>query len=73
MQTRTPEGLTTNAYSYAEQHVQRRLLMADEVRRIGIDQAIIIVSNLRPILAKRFKWNEPPREADNDALGPEQG
>lgn len=73
VQTRTPEGWTNNTYSYAEQHIQRRLLTSDEVRRIGIDQAIIIVSNLRPILAKRFKWNEPPREADTDALGPEQG
>ncbi|MGH2363244.1 MAG: type IV secretory system conjugative DNA transfer family protein, partial [Chloroflexota bacterium] len=40
VQTRSPESWTTNAYTYAEQHVQRRLLTADEVRRIGIDEAI---------------------------------
>ncbi|MGH2365295.1 MAG: type IV secretory system conjugative DNA transfer family protein, partial [Chloroflexota bacterium] len=73
VQTRTPESWTTNAYTYAEQHVQRRLLTADEVRRIGIDEAIIIVSNLRPIRARRFEWSQPERAAQVKALGPEQG
>jgi type IV secretory pathway TraG/TraD family ATPase VirD4 len=73
VQTRTPQGWTSNAYSYAEQHVQRRLRTSDEVRRIDDDEALIIVSNLRPILAKRQRWAEPARQARAKPLGPEQG
>ncbi len=73
VQTRTPQGWTTNAYSYAEQHIQRRLLTSDEVRRIAIDEALIVISNLRPIWTKRQVWRQPPRAARAEPLGPEQG
>ena len=73
VQTRTPEGWNTNTYTYAEHHDQRRLLTSDEVRRIGIDEAIIIVSNFKPIRARRHHWTEPPLAGQAEPLGPEQG
>lgn len=73
VQTRTPESWTTNTYTYAEHHDQRRLLTSDEVRRIGRDEAIIIVSNFKPIRARRHHWSEPPLAAQAEPLGRELG
>ncbi len=49
--------------SFTERQSQRRLLTAEEVRRIGSDQSLLIVSNLPPILAKRQQWTRPKRPA----------
>ncbi|MGH2364373.1 MAG: type IV secretory system conjugative DNA transfer family protein [Chloroflexota bacterium] len=72
VQSRHPEGWRSNTYSYSEQHIQRRLLTADEARRIGQDEALIIVTNRRPIRSKRYFWKEPPKTATAGSLGPQQ-
>jgi len=71
-QSRRPEGWLVTSYSYGEHHTQRRLLTADEVRRIGDSEALLIIANYRPIRARRAFWNAPPRPAAAGALGPEQ-
>lgn len=70
VQNRTPKGWNTNTYTYTEHHDQRRLLTSDEVRRIGIDEAIIIVSNFKPIRARHHHWTEPPLGARPNCSAP---
>lgn len=50
----------------------RPLLTADEVRRVGTDEAIVLVGNQRPMLLKKHFYNEAPREAPCGSLGPAQ-
>jgi hypothetical protein len=40
------------------------------VRRLGHDEAIVVVSNQRPIWTTRWWWNREAREAPSDRLGP---
>ena len=70
-QSRRPEGWLVTSYSYGEHHTQRRLMTADEVRRIGDDEALVIVSNFRPMRVRRIHWDEPPNPARVGSLGPE--
>ena len=70
---RPAEGLPfTTVTSHSEQHFQRRLLTADEVRRIGDHEMLILVSNLRPIRARREFWDRAPVTAFAPPLGPER-
>ncbi len=70
--SRRPESLGVTSYTHAEQHVARRLLTADEVRRIGQAETLLIVGNRRPIRAGRWWWREAPCTAGTRALGWEQ-
>ena len=54
---------------YQTEH-QRRLLTADEVRRIDTKAQIIICKNWPPMLLPRFHYDLPPCEASASALGP---
>jgi type IV secretion system protein VirD4 len=56
--------------SWSEQRLARPLLTADEVRRLGRDEAVVVVSNQRPIWTKRWWWNREARAAPSDPLGP---
>ena len=40
------------------------------MRRLGHDEAIVVVSNQRPIWTKRWWWNREAREAPSYPLGP---
>ena len=71
-QSRKPEGWLATSYTYGEHHTQRRLLTADEVRRLADDEELLIIANYRPIRARRAFWNAPPQPAAVGALGPEQ-
>jgi type IV secretory pathway TraG/TraD family ATPase VirD4 len=71
-QSRKPDGWLVTSYTYGEHHSQRRLLTADEVRRIGDDEALLIVANYKPIRARRAFWNEPPNAAADGQLGESQ-
>jgi hypothetical protein len=55
--------------SWSEQRLARPLLTADEVRRLARDEAIVVVSNQRPIWTKRWWWNREAREAAAATLG----
>jgi type IV secretory pathway TraG/TraD family ATPase VirD4 len=46
-------------------------MTADEVRRIGDDEALVIVSNFKPMRVRRIHWDEPPNPARVGSLGPE--
>lgn len=70
--SRRPESMLVTSWTHAEQHTARRLLTADEVRRIGQEETLIIVGNRRPIRAGRWWWREPPCTAGTRALGREQ-
>jgi type IV secretion system protein VirD4 len=39
----------------------RRLLTADEVRRLGTKEIILISTNLRPVRMKKLEFNPPPK------------
>lgn len=62
--------LTLEETSCNQTRTARPLLTADEVRRLGRDEAIIVVSNQRPIWTKRWWWNCEAREAPACELGP---
>mgnify|MGYP001418042625 CR=1 FL=1 len=71
-QSRRPEGWLVTSYSYGEHHTQRRLLTADEVRRIGDDEALLIIANYKPIRARRVFWDQEPNPAEVGVLGQTQ-
>jgi type IV secretory pathway TraG/TraD family ATPase VirD4 len=71
-QNRRPEGWLVTSYSYGEHHTQRRLMTADEVRRIGDDEALLIIANYKPIRARRAFWDEAPNTAPASQLGEAQ-
>lgn len=48
----------------------RRLLTPDEVRRIGEEEALVLVANKRPLRLKRPFYGQPPRTAFAPSLGP---
>lgn len=70
--TRRPAGLLRATASYSEQQTGRRLLTADEVRRVGRDELLIITENRRPIRAGKWRWDQPPNPAAATALGDAQ-
>jgi type IV secretion system protein VirD4 len=48
---------------------QRRLFYADEIRQIDRDQQIIITGNVKPILSRRFFYDDEPHTAPTSRLG----
>jgi type IV secretion system protein VirD4 len=66
--SRRPEAPLVTSYTYAEHQTSRRLLTADEVRRLGRDETLVIVSNLRPIRAQRWFWSAVSKAAPTRAL-----
>lgn len=46
-------------------------MTADEVRRIGDDEALLIIANYKPIRARRVFWNQP-NPAEVGSLGQTQ-
>jgi type IV secretion system protein VirD4 len=55
--------------SWSQHRMARRLLTADEVRRMEHDQCVIVVANQRPIFARRWRWSHGAREAPAFSLG----
>lgn len=55
--SRRPEAPLVTSYTYAEHRTPRRLLTADEVRRLRRDETLVIISNYRPIRAERWFWD----------------
>lgn len=61
---RDKKDYETQGYSYSEQRQGRELMTIDELKRLGMDDEIILVRGLKPILAKKawyFKYH-PARE-----------
>jgi type IV secretion system protein VirD4 len=58
---------------WSEQQVRRPLLTADEVRRIGNDELVVLVSNRRPAKVRKQWHTAGPRTADHGGLGAAQG
>jgi type IV secretory pathway TraG/TraD family ATPase VirD4 len=56
--------------SYSEHQTARRLLTADEVRRLGQDELLIVSGNRKPVRTKRWCWERPSQPARATALGP---
>ncbi|HLY68002.1 MAG TPA: type IV secretory system conjugative DNA transfer family protein [Chloroflexota bacterium] len=67
--THHPDGMFVSHTTFSEQHVKRALLTADEVRRIGDNETLLIVSNYRPIRAGRWWWKGDPKPAATRSLG----
>jgi type IV secretion system protein VirD4 len=68
--SRRPEGLMVTSMSYSEHQTARRLLTADEVRRLRQDELLIVSGNRKPVRTKRWFWERPPAPARAMALGP---
>lgn len=66
--TRQPKGFLSSATSYGEQYGHRPLLTDDEVRRIGREEILVIMSNVRPIRAEKRFWSTAPLAAPTTAL-----
>jgi len=61
---RDKKDYETQGYSYSEQRQGRELMTVDELKRLGMDDEIILVRGLKPILAKKawyYKYH-PARE-----------
>lgn len=58
---------------WQEQQVRRPLLTADEVRRIGEDELLVLIGNRRPARVKKQWWTADPVTAQHGGLGPAQG
>jgi type IV secretion system protein VirD4 len=65
----TRNGFLNPSYGTSKDEHSRRLLTADEVRRIGHDEAIVITSNLRPMRLKKLFYDEPATAAIAPRLG----
>ncbi len=61
---RDKKDTETQGYSYSEQRQGRELMTIDELKRLGMDDEIILVRGLKPILAKKAWWFKyhPARE-----------
>jgi len=68
-QTVTYQPRTSDASRWSEQHVRRSLLTADEVRRIGNDELVLLVSNRHPARLRKQWWTARPRTAETTGLG----
>jgi len=62
--------LPTQETSWSQHRMARRLMTADEVRRMRHDECVVVVANQRPIFARRWWWSHGAREAPAFALGP---
>ena len=71
-QSRKPDGWLVTSYTYGEHRSHRRVLTANEVRRIGDDEALLIVANYKPIRARRAFWHQPPNAAADGQRGESQ-
>ncbi len=49
------------------------LMTADEVRRLGNDELLVLVGNRRPARVKKQWWTAAPVTAQHSGLGPAQG
>ncbi len=63
-------GLLNASYSHSTAENARRLLTADEVRRIGADEAIVLVGNRRPMRLGKAFYDRAENSAGQRALGP---
>lgn len=70
--TRTPEGWLNTRVSYSEHEVSRRVLTADEVRRLPTDMLLMISANRRPLRLCRVTRDWAPCATVTTALGAEQ-
>jgi type IV secretion system protein VirD4 len=70
--SRRPEAPLVTSYTYAEHQMPRRLLTADEVRRLPREETLVISSNYRPIRAQRWFWTAAAQAAPATALGEAQ-
>jgi type IV secretory pathway TraG/TraD family ATPase VirD4 len=68
--SRKPESLLVTSRSYSEHQTARRLLTADEVRRLGQDELLIVSGNRKPVRTGRWFWDRPPQPARAGASGP---
>jgi type IV secretory pathway TraG/TraD family ATPase VirD4 len=71
--TRTPEGWLNIRVSYSDHEVSRRLLTADEVRRLPSDELLMISANRCPLRLSRVTRDWTPYAAVTTELGPERG
>lgn len=65
----TRHGLLNASYGHSRDEHGRRLLTADEVRRIGADESLAIVGNRRPMRLEKIFYDEAPSVARTKALG----
>lgn len=56
--SRQPEGILVTSMSYSEHQTARRLLTADEVRRLRQDELLIVSGNRKPVRTKRWCWRQ---------------
>ena len=66
----TRHGTLNATYGHSRDEHGRRLLTADEVRRIGADESLAIVGNRRPMRLEKTFYDANPQTAKTEALGP---
>lgn len=71
-QSRTDGGMHHSSNTYSEVDSRRRLMTADEVRRIKEEELIVIITNRRPLQLRRFTYTADPQTAPSRKLGGER-
>ena len=66
-------GTLSPTYGETESEHGRRLMTADEVRRIPSDKAIVLAGNRRPLLLTKHWHDEPSVAAQTSSLGKARG
>jgi type IV secretory pathway TraG/TraD family ATPase VirD4 len=61
--------IATGTSDTTQEHA-RALLTADEVRRIGTDEALVITGNRKPLLVRKYRYTLPPQPGAASGLGP---
>ncbi len=56
--------------STSEQLVGRRLFTGDELRRMGRDELLMVMSNRPPVKVRKRRWDRPPTPGETTPLGP---
>lgn len=59
---RSTSNTTTNSSNLAV--TQRKLAFADELRRMDVDQQLLIIRNCNPIMAQKQEWFKNPELKD---------
>ncbi|HZS48405.1 MAG TPA: type IV secretory system conjugative DNA transfer family protein [Blastocatellia bacterium] len=68
----TDGGMRNSSVTRTEADSRRRLMTADEVRRLKEEEMIVIITNRRPLQLERFNYTAEPQTAPGRKLGEER-
>jgi len=71
-ESRTDGGTHHSSTTRSDADSRRRLMTADEVRRLKEEEMTVIITNRRPLQLRRFHYTAEPQTAPSKGLGTER-